>query len=95
VRGHCRRGRSRTSIDRDPPGYEIDTQETVDTGPTLPPGSTSPTATSQNCQQLARAVRLPSAGLTGGVFEILYDARHGAGLHPERRPLKFKRALPA
>ena len=70
-----------------PSGYEIDTQETVDTGPTLlPGGSTSRASTSQNCQQLAQALQLPSAGLTGGVFEILYDAtmNHLSSYHQRR-----------
>lgn len=69
-----------------PPGYEIDTRDTSDTGPALLSGSRSPTPTRQNCQQLVRAVMAPSAGLTTGVFEILYDATmdHPSSYHQRR-----------
>jgi len=69
-----------------PSGYEIVTQETSDTGSTLLSGSTSPTHPRQSCQQLVQAAKTPSAGLTAGVFEILYDASmdHPSSYHQRR-----------
>jgi hypothetical protein len=69
-----------------PAGYEIDAQETSDTGPALLPGSPAPASSPRNCQQLAQSVNAPTAGLTAGVLEILGDTAiaHPSSYHQRR-----------
>jgi hypothetical protein len=54
-----------------PPGYQIDTRGTQDSGPTLVSGTTAPAP--QNCPQMIKATNYPTAGLTAGVIEFLDD----------------------
>ena len=55
-----------------PAGFQIDTKDSSDSGPTLL-GSPSPTPAPRNCQQLVQATNTPTAGLTAAVLESLYD----------------------
>jgi hypothetical protein len=56
-----------------PAGYQVDTQESWDTGASLLPGSPASAAAPGSCLQMAQSVKDP-AGMTGGVSQVLYDA---------------------
>ena len=65
-----------------PAGYEIDPQETSDTGPALRPGSSASASPRFDCRQVVLQSVKP-VGMTAGAFEILYDttAAHSSSYH--------------
>jgi hypothetical protein len=65
-----------------PAGYEIDAQETSDTGPALRPGSSASASPPRGCPQMVQSVSRP-AGMTAGASEVLYDttAAHLSSYH--------------
>lgn len=65
-----------------PAGYEIDPQETSDTGPALRPGSPASASPPLDCQQVVLQSVKP-VDMTAGAFEILYDttAAHPSSYH--------------
>lgn len=69
-----------------PAGYEIDTQDTSDSGPTLLPGSPSPASSLHNCQQMVHDVLLSAAGTTAFAADVLYDTSidHPSSYHQRR-----------
>ena len=56
-----------------PAGYEVDTQETSNSGSALLSGSSASAPATRNCQQLGESAQSPTTGLTAAVREVLYD----------------------